>query len=231
MSDPNDIGSAEGNSNSLPHLHFSDVAAIGASFQKISRRNKRKMKNKTFGSFERRYSKLALNKSLIPERKRIDYVLIYPNEFSKDAKDESRKLELKKHEQRRAKFEKKIESEGFSIQKDVIGENVFLKLHCPFKRLCVEAEKVKIEMALKNCEIPASKPQNCIQRFADEHLDTDKDVTDFVSTAFVMNKIHLFEGWESPEYFFRPAVRSLLVRSLNPSLPFSPSGYPQLLEE
>ena len=48
------------------------------------------------------------------------------------------------------RFEKKIAAEGFSIQKDVIGENVFLKLHCPFKRLCVEAEKVKIEMALKD---------------------------------------------------------------------------------
>ncbi|GFS09142.1 anoctamin [Elysia marginata] len=29
-----------------------------------------------------------------------------------------------------------------------------------------------------------------------------------------MNKIHLFEGWESPEYFFRPAVRSLLVNHI-----------------
>ncbi|KAK3788799.1 hypothetical protein RRG08_029246 [Elysia crispata] len=214
MSDQTDIDSGDVQPHSLSQLNFSDVAAIGASLHKISKRNKRKMKNKAFGTFERRYSKLALSKSLVPERKCIDYVLIYPHEFSKDVKDETKRLELKKHEQRRTRFEKKIESEGFSIQKDIIGENVFLKLHCPFKRLCVEAEKVKIEMALKDCQIPASKPQNCFQRFADEHLDTDKDVSDFVSTAFVMNRIHLFDGWESPEYFFRPAVRSLLVHHI-----------------
>ncbi|RUS78017.1 hypothetical protein EGW08_014234 [Elysia chlorotica] len=214
MSDQPGIGSGDSQPQSPSQLSFSDVAAIGNTLHKINRRNKRKMKNKAFGSFERRYSKLALNRSLVPERKRIDYVLIYPNELSKDAKDESRMLELKKHEYRRARFEKIIESEGFSVQKDIIGENVFLKLHCPFKRLCVEAEKVKIEMALKDCKIPAPKPQNCFQQFADEHLDTDKDVTDFVSTAFVMNRIHLFDGWESPEYFFRPAVRSLLVHHI-----------------
>ena len=32
-----------------------------------------------------------------------------------------------------------------------------------------------IELFLFQCEIPAAKPQNCFQRFADEHMDTDKD--------------------------------------------------------
>ncbi|GFN81556.1 anoctamin [Plakobranchus ocellatus] len=214
MSKQSDPGSGDFHLQPISHLSFSDVATIGASLHKTSKRHKRRMKNKTFGTFERRYSKLALNKSLVPERKRIDYVLIYPNISSKDAKDESKILELKKHEYNRARFENIVSAEGFSLQKDIIGENVFVKLHCPFKRLCVEAEKVKIEMALKDCPIPSSKPQNCFQTFADEYLDTDKDVTDFVSTAFVMNKIHLFEGWENPEYFFRPSIRSLLVHHI-----------------
>ena len=40
-------------------------------------------------------------------------------------------------------------------------------------------------------------------------------VDDFISTQFFMNKIHKFAGYEDPNTFFRPAIRSFLVRVLS----------------
>ena len=53
MSEQVDEGSGDSRPDSIPHLNFSDVAAIGASFQKV-KKHRRKMKHKTFGTFERR---------------------------------------------------------------------------------------------------------------------------------------------------------------------------------
>ena len=47
------------------------------------------------------------------------------------------------------RFMSLLKKEGFAIQADKIGDKVFVKLHCSFKRLCVEAENVNIEMPLK----------------------------------------------------------------------------------
>ena len=42
-----------------------------------------------------------------------------------------------------------LNQQGFSSQTDKNEEHVFVKLHCSFKRLCVEAERCNIEMPLK----------------------------------------------------------------------------------
>lgn len=34
---------------------------------------------------------------------------------------------------------------------------------------------------------------------------------DFVSAPFMMDRINLYEGYEDPTHFFRPAIRSMLV--------------------
>ena len=41
-----------------------------------------------------------------------------------------------------------LDKNGFSTQTDKIKDHVYVKLHCGFKRLCYEAEKVNIEMPL-----------------------------------------------------------------------------------
>lgn len=110
-------------------------------------RNRYFKRNSQVKVFERRYIELGF--VLIFEQKRIDYVLVYRNKFLYEYKDdESKREELCRKEVKRERFEFVLKKEGFDIQKEVIGDNVFVKLYCFFKRLCVEVEMVKMEMLL-----------------------------------------------------------------------------------
>lgn len=103
----------------------------------------------TTSRFDRQY--LKLGKNFIPEKKRIDYVLVHPHitdKMKKEMESEDLKKENKK-EKLREIFENRLRKEGFFIQKEVIGKNCYKKLHCPFKKLCYEAEKVNMEMPLE----------------------------------------------------------------------------------
>ncbi|KAK0052977.1 anoctamin-3, partial [Biomphalaria pfeifferi] len=111
-------------------------------------------------------------------------------------------------------FKEKLKKEGFTIDEYEAHDHVYVKLYCPFKRLCKEAEHVKLEMPLKDCKIPEPPPVGFIQKFADKYLETDGDIADFVSAPFRMSKIHLFDGHEDPGNFFRPSIRSLLVHHI-----------------
>ncbi|XP_062567716.1 anoctamin-4-like [Saccostrea cucullata] len=166
-------------------------------------------RNPQVKAFERRYTELG--PQLIPEQKRIDYVLVHKNKYSNDYQDDEEKQEeLRKKEEKRDRFESALAKEGFDIQKEVIGENVFVKLHCPFKRLCAEAEMVKMEMPLHGCANYPEEAQNCISKFFETYFETDNEM-DYVSAPFMMDKINLYEGYEDPTHFFRPAIRSMLV--------------------
>ncbi|XP_069129739.1 anoctamin-7-like isoform X3 [Argopecten irradians] len=158
--------------------------------------------------FERRYTELG--PLLIPEQKRVDYVLVHENKSSKDTKDPDKKKSLEDKEFKRDCFEREMIDQGFVLQKDMIGDHVFVKLHCPFKRLCLEAETVKLEMRLKDCPNYEPEPTNFIQRFVEKYLETDDEV-DFISAPFLMDRIQLYQDFEDPTHFFRPATRSLLV--------------------
>ncbi len=82
--------------------------------------------------FEKHYTQLAIDNELIPERKRIDFVLVYPSLNPEDVKDVSKRNQLLTAASNRNKFETLLKNEGFSIQKEVIGSCVYVKLHCPF---------------------------------------------------------------------------------------------------
>lgn len=109
------------------------------------RRNKTQRRKLT--KFERRYT--ALGPLLSPEKKRIDYVLVHKVKTSEDYYDEEKKESVRKKEDLRDRFEKALLDEGFSVKEMVIDGYVYKILHCPFKRLCKEAETVKLEMPLK----------------------------------------------------------------------------------
>lgn len=126
---------------------FSTFTAVASTVKFHNLRNRHLKRNPQVKAFERRYTELG--PALIPEQKRIDYVLVHRNKFSNEYKDdESKREELSRKEAKRERFESALKKEGFDIQKEVIGDNVFVKLHCPFKRLCAEAEMVKMEMPL-----------------------------------------------------------------------------------
>lgn len=97
--------------------------------------------------FDRRYTELG--PLLKPDYKRIDYVLVHGREKSDEIHNQSKKESLQKKERLRKRFEDALRREGFSIKEVQVEDKVFKKLHCPFKRLCEEAERVKLEMPLE----------------------------------------------------------------------------------
>ena len=88
----------------------------------------------------------------IVELKRIDYVLVFEDQAPEDG-DQDELDKFHKRALMRERFEKQMEEEGLDFdrpgEREIIVDNVFIKVHCPFKRLCKEAEKVKLEMPLK----------------------------------------------------------------------------------
>uniref|UniRef100_A0A2C9M9K5 Anoctamin n=1 Tax=Biomphalaria glabrata TaxID=6526 RepID=A0A2C9M9K5_BIOGL len=198
-------------------VQFEDVVAASRmaarKMKKDHRAKAKKHPRHHLHPFEKRYSSLSEKNKLIPEKKCIDYVLIYTKNHEIDS-SESNKIEQEKKANYRQRFEEKLKKEGFTIDEYEAHDHVYVKLYCPFKRLCKEAERVKLEMPLKDCKIPEPPPVGFIQKFADKYLETDGDIADFVSAPFRMSKIHLFDGHEDPGNFFRPSIRSLLVHHI-----------------
>jgi hypothetical protein len=82
--------------------------------------------------------------------KRIDYVIVYEN---KSIDEITGKKEREKHEKKlklREKFLKSLKYDDVDVQQEVIGEFVFMKLHVAFRRLCKEADRIKLEMPLQD---------------------------------------------------------------------------------
>ncbi|KAF6017966.1 hypothetical protein EB796_023726 [Bugula neritina] len=139
-----------------------------------------------------------------PERDRIDYVLIYNIPKDPDSKSEKRKAIL------RRRFEELLKDEGFSLEHEELGNTVFCKLHCSFRRLCKEAEAVKLQMPLTDMEIADDDEDNALTQWIEKKFGTDDEV-DFVSAPFEQAKLHLYQNCESPDLFFRSSLRGLLA--------------------
>jgi hypothetical protein len=77
------------------------------------------------------------------EKKRhYDYVLVYKSGDN-----------LNTQERLREKFEAELEEEGFKIEKKYSTLYTFVILHCPFERLCIEAEYVILQMPLAGVSV------------------------------------------------------------------------------
>ncbi len=63
--------------------------------------------------------------------------------------DEDDRAELEKKIRYRQKFSDALNKEGIEVTEETHGDEVFMLLHVPFKRLCMEAERSKLEMGLK----------------------------------------------------------------------------------
>ncbi len=85
--------------------------------------------------------------------KRIDYVLVHSRKTPDEIPDPDDRKKAQQHIRMRHKFEGAMVEEGIQIQADTIGENVYMKLHVPFDRLCTEAEKMKLEMPLHGVSV------------------------------------------------------------------------------
>ncbi|XP_063415358.1 anoctamin-4-like isoform X1 [Mytilus trossulus] len=168
------------------------------------------VEGKAITRFDRVYRKLG--NLLIPESKRIDIVLIHPDSKADDgslSSKEKRKIQVR--EKLREIFENTLRDEGFIVEESVLKDKVYKKIHCPFKRLCIEAETTNLEMPLLGLVNPEDKPTNSCAKFVYDKFVTDKDTVDYISARFMVERIHLFDNHHDPSNFFRPAVRTLLV--------------------
>ncbi|XP_060576313.1 anoctamin-4-like isoform X2 [Ruditapes philippinarum] len=161
--------------------------------------------------FEAFYKKLG--NQVIPEDKRIDYVLVYPKVNLKEIEDEDDRKEVERQIELREKFEFAMHEEGLMKQKIEIDNYVYTKLHCPFRRLCEEAEAVSLEMPLLGCESEHKEETNRCTDWITKRLVTDNEV-DMVSAPFRMERMHLYVNFNDPTNFFRPSLRSLLVEHI-----------------
>ena len=91
----------------------------------------------------------SLGAKIKPEEKRIDYVLVHDLPNPKEEKDEEEQKEYARIEMLREKFEEAMKEEGLQKQKVQIDGRVYTKVHCPFKRLAIEAEQVSLQMPLQ----------------------------------------------------------------------------------
>ena len=113
----------------------------------LKHRKKQKKDRRKIPKFDRRYTELG--PLFKPDHKRIDYVLVHSSERSDETQNVKKKESLRKKERLRERFENALRKTGFSIKEVTIEDKVYKKLHCPFKRLCEEAERVKLEMPLE----------------------------------------------------------------------------------
>ncbi|KAH3830061.1 hypothetical protein DPMN_103298, partial [Dreissena polymorpha] len=154
-----------------------------------------------------------LGSNVKPEQKRIDYVLVFPNTSISEIEDEDDKHDFEKRMALREKFEAAMEEQGLQLQKLVIGDKVFTQIHCPFRRLCEEAELVSLEMPLKDCESENVDTPTFLDKFIRDNFVTD-DQVDLVSAPFKMEHMNLYDGHDDPTNFFRPALRAILVEHI-----------------
>ena len=74
--------------------------------------------------------------SPLDESAPIDFVLVYGND------DTGSDL--------RAMFEAEVVADGLRIDRLPVDSRTFVVVHCPFDRMCKEAERVRLEMPLKD---------------------------------------------------------------------------------
>lgn len=80
---------------------------------------------------------------------RMDYILVYKKLSDADERKKSNVAAV----DARKKFLDALDTEGIDILTEVIGDNVYLKLHTPFWRLCKEAEREGLRMPVKDVSV------------------------------------------------------------------------------
>lgn len=79
---------------------------------------------------------------------RMDYILVYKKKS--DGQNPAGLHNDDSAHVAREKFMDALEDEGFDVLKEEIGDNVYLKIHTPFWRLCKEAEREGLKMPIKD---------------------------------------------------------------------------------
>lgn len=159
----------------------------------------------------------------------IDYILVYKSAAALAAQSTSPEQSSRNAhmESLRTIFEKHLQEEGFEINRELYGDNVYVALECPFWRLANEAERVHLEMPLKDKKLKGDKPScgNLLRLVGYQEED------DEICIDFEVSKGHLFENYNSPDRFFRQSLRSMLVHIILTEIDVSQAFNDECLDE
>ncbi|XP_023221266.1 anoctamin-7-like isoform X1 [Centruroides sculpturatus] len=158
--------------------------------------------------------------------KPIDYVLVYERidyEYGDDDDEDEENNENVKmmKEKQRQMFKMAMQAEGLELEEEKIGKYVFIKIHCPFGRLCEEAQTLKMEFPLVGLDWIISEmdePRESRQSFLGEDKVKKMFGMDEKSSHIVAPFLKDCKDWfitqEQRDTFFTQATRCLLVHNI-----------------
>ncbi|CAN8006180.1 unnamed protein product [Ixodes hexagonus] len=166
----------------------------------------------TLPSSKRRTSNASILRDgvdLLVSHREVDYVLVY--ECDDLDGHYSGELELNRHY--RELYESAMKSEGLLLDQEFIGDYVFLKVHCPFQRLCQEAENVRLDLPLDGLLIEDNEEDE-EQQWIHEKVAAMFDMgvhSRTLSAPFQCKCMDWFIGVRDKRSYFRTALRCLLT--------------------
>ncbi|CAM1311405.1 Uncharacterised protein g5676 [Pycnogonum litorale] len=142
-------------------------------------------------------------------REQVDYVLVYekkPEYF--DDEDDLRRW--KNRRRLRLLFMDAMLQEGLICEEETYDKYVYVRINCPFERMCKEAEKIKLELPLKVETEEEESPKKYTEMIS-KFFKIEQTPSRFLTAPFSIDIADQFLGFEYKELFFRTAQRSLLV--------------------
>ncbi|KAK1169163.1 anoctamin-6-like [Acipenser oxyrinchus oxyrinchus] len=143
--------------------------------------------------------------------RRIDFVLVYEDE---DTKDFEKRHQFQRRKRRRQYFEASLMNMGLELEatKSVLNEKVvFVKGHTPWEVLCTYAEVMHIKMPIQLNDLKSKTSAfNCFTKLFSPSEDLIHPETEYFTAPFEKERISQFYT-KDREQFFTPAMRSRIA--------------------
>lgn len=143
--------------------------------------------------------------------RRIDFVLVYEDE---DTKDFEKRHQFQRRKRRRQYFEASLMNMGLELEatKSVLNEKVvFVKGHTPWEVLCTYAEVMHIKMPIQLNDLKSKTSAfNCFTKLFSPSEDLIHPETEYFTAPFEKERISQFYI-KDREQFFTPSMRSRIA--------------------
>lgn len=143
--------------------------------------------------------------------RRIDFVLVYEDE---DTKDFEKRHQFQRRKRRRQYFEASLMNMGLELEatKSVLNEKVvFVKGHTPWEVLCTYAEVMHIKMPIQLNDLKSKTSAfNCFTKLFSPSEDLIHPETEYFTAPFEKERISQFYI-KDQEQFFTPSMRSRIA--------------------
>ncbi|KAK6488244.1 anoctamin-6-like [Huso huso] len=143
--------------------------------------------------------------------RRIDFVLVYEDE---DTKDFEKRHQFQRRKRRRQYFEASLMNMGLELEatKSVLNEKVvFVKGHTPWEVLCTYAEVMHIKMPIQLNDLTSKTSAfNCFTKLFSPSEDLIHPETEYFTAPFEKERISQFYI-KDQEQFFTPSMRSRIA--------------------